>query len=430
MRQSFQKPLNIPPLIENRKSKIENSTVAMPKTPRVNLRTPEVMAAVQAQVESHYRSEVVEKLRAAGGTLAAGSVTVKLAKQFGFCYGVERAIDLAYAAAKVFTDRRLFILGEIIHNPEVNEQIRSLGIKNLIGQGAEAHVDDLDASDVVIVPAFGTDVTTLARIKEIGSNIVDTTCGDVMSVWKRVRQNAQDDMTSVIHGKASHEETKATASRAMSNDKGHYLVVLTLEDTDYVCDYIRHGGNKEAFLEKFHGAYSSGFDPDIHLKRVGVANQTTMMRGETEEVQRRIMAAIRERDGDTERTARNYRFFDTICGATQERQDALREMLDQPMDLLIVVGGYNSSNTSHLAEMGEQKLPTYFIRNASRLESRDRITHYDLHQKKEITTESWLPRRPVTIGITAGASCPNNLIEDAILRLYELHGIDRSQLLS
>ena len=409
---------------------MSEETATLAKTPRVNLRTPEVMAAVQAQVESHYRSEVVEKLRAGGGTLSAGDVKVKLAKQFGFCYGVERAIDLAYAAAKVFKARRLFILGEIIHNPEVNEQIRALGIKNLIGENAEAHVDDLTSNDVVIVPAFGTDVTTLARIKEIGSNIVDTTCGDVMSVWKRVRQNAQDDMTSVIHGKASHEETKATASRAMSNGKGHYLVVLTLEDTDYVCDYIRHGGDKLAFLEKFRGAYSDGFDPDVHLRRVGVANQTTMMRGETEEVQRRIMAAIKDRDGDREKAAQNYRFFDTICGATQERQDALRVMLDEPMDLLIVVGGYNSSNTSHLAEMGEQKLPTYFIRNASRLESRTRITHYDLHEKQEITTENWLPRRPVTIGITAGASCPNNLIEDAILRLYELHGIDKAELLA
>jgi 4-hydroxy-3-methylbut-2-enyl diphosphate reductase len=160
-----------------------------------------------------------------------------------------------------------------------------------------------------------------------------------------------------------------------------------------------------------------------------VANQTTMMRGETEEVQRRIMAAVRDRDGEG-KSEQNFRFFDTICGATQERQDALRVMLDEPMDLLIVVGGYNSSNTSHLAEMGEQQLPTYFIRNASRLESRDRITHYDLHQKTEITTENWLPKRPVTIGITAGASCPNNLIEDAILRLYELHGIDKAQLLA
>ena len=397
-------------------------------TPRVNLRTPEVMAAVQAQVESHYRSEVVEKLRASGGTLSIDGVTVRLAKQFGFCYGVERAIDLAYAAAKVFAGRRLFILGDIIHNPEVNEQIAALGIKNLIGPDKQAQVDDLTPDDIVIVPAFGTDVTTLAHIKEHGAQIVDTTCGDVMSVWKRVRQNANDDVTSIIHGKASHEETKATASRAVQNGKGHYLVVLTLEDTDYVCAYIRRGGDKAAFLEKFRGAYSEGFDPDQHLRRVGVANQTTMMRGETEEVQRRLEAAIRDRDG-AERARESYRFFDTICGATQERQDALREMLAAPMNLLLVIGGYNSSNTSHLAEMGEGQLPTFFIRNASRLESRERIVHYDIHAKAEIATQPWLPERPLTIGITAGASCPNNLIEETILRLFELHGIGRARLL-
>ncbi len=396
--------------------------------PRVNLRTPEVMAAVQAQVENHYRSEVVERLRAAGGTLSAEGLTIKLAKQFGFCYGVERAIDLAYAARKYFVDNNIFILGEIIHNPEVNEQIRALGIKNIIGKQKEAEVDDLQPSDVVIVPAFGTDVTTLGKIKEKGCQIVDTTCGDVMSVWKRVRQNANDDMTSIIHGKASHEETKATASRALKDGKGHYLVVLTLADTDYVCDYIRQGGDKAAFLERFKGAHSPGFDPDLHLRRVGVANQTTMMRGETEEVQRRIMAAVRTRDGDTG-AAQNYRFFDTICGATQERQDALQQMLDNPLDLLLVVGGYNSSNTSHLAEMGEAKLPTYFIRNACRLESYTRIVHYDLHRKEEIVTENWLRKRPLTVGLTAGASCPNNLIEETILRLFELHEISAERLL-
>jgi 4-hydroxy-3-methylbut-2-enyl diphosphate reductase len=385
------------------------------------------MAAVQAQVETHYRSEIVDRLRAGGGLLSVDGVTVRLAKQFGFCYGVERAIDLAYAAAKVFKDRRVFILGEIIHNPEVNRQIAELGITNLMPPGREPDLDGVTANDVVIVPAFGSEVKTVARIKEIGAQIVDTTCGDVMSVWKRVRQNAQDDMTSIIHGKASHEETKATASRAIAEGRGHYLIVLTLADTDYVCDYIRHGGDKVAFLERFRGAMSDDFDPDLHLRRVGVANQTTMMRGETEEVQRRIMAAVGDRDGSAG-LAQSFRFFDTICGATQERQDALRDMLLLPMNLLLVIGGYNSSNTSHLAEMGESKLPTYFIRNAAKIESRESIVHYDQHSKIERTSKNWLPDEPVVVGITAGASCPNNLIEDVIVRVFELHGIGRERL--
>ena len=252
------------------------TTSAPPK--RVNLRTPDVMAAVQAQVETHYRSEIVDRVRSRGGTLSVDGVTIRLAKQFGFCYGVERAIDLAYAARKVFQEKRVFILGEIIHNPEVNRQITDMGVINLLDGKKEADVSDLTPDDVVIVPAFGTDVTTLARLKERGVQIVDTTCGDVMSVWKRVKQNASEDMTSIIHGKASHEETRATASRAVQEGRGHYLVVLTLEDTDYVCDYIRRGGNKQEFLARFAGAHSPGFDPDIHLQRVGVANQTTMMR--------------------------------------------------------------------------------------------------------------------------------------------------------
>ena len=250
------------------------------------------MAAVQQQVESHYLSEIVDKVRRSGGLIRVGDVTVRLAKQFGFCYGVERAIDLAYAARKVFKDRRLFIVGEIIHNPEVNEQISSLGIKNLLGQNRQANIEDLGPDDVVIVPAFGTELSTLQQIKDIGCQIVDTTCGDVMSVWKRVRKYASESATSIIHGKAEHEETKATSSRALGDGKGHYLVVLTLAETDYVCDYIRHGGDKQAFLEKFRGAHSPGFDPDVHLKTIGVANQTTMLRGETEEVQRRIRQAI------------------------------------------------------------------------------------------------------------------------------------------
>jgi len=254
------------------------------RTKKINLRTPDVMAKVQEQVQSHYRSVVVERIRANGGTLTVRDTTLRLAKQFGFCYGVERAIDLAYAARKVFADSRLYILGEIIHNPLVNEQIGAMGIKNLLGNGREAEIDELTADDIVIVPAFGTDLITLKKIQERGCQIVDTTCGDVMSVWKRVRQNAVEHVTSIIHGKAEHEETKATASRALGLGMGHYLIVLTLKDTDYVCDYIRGGGNKQEFLDRFKDAYSPGFDPDIYLEAVGVANQTTMLRGETEEV--------------------------------------------------------------------------------------------------------------------------------------------------
>src|SRR2546425_10992529 len=246
------------------------------------------MAAVQEQVESTYRSDVVEKIRRAGGIISVGSTTVRLAKQFGFCYGVERAIDLAYAARKVFQDRRLFIVGEIIHNPEVNEQISSLGIKNLTGRNKQADISELQPDDVVILPAFGTELSILQQIKDRGCQIVDTTCGDVMSVWKRVRKYASESVTSIIHGKAEHEETKATSSRALGDGKGHYLVVLTLADTDYVCNYIRHGGDKPAFLEKFRGGDFPGFHADIHLNTVGGANQTTMFRRENDAVRSRL----------------------------------------------------------------------------------------------------------------------------------------------
>ena len=419
-------PAAVPSLFMSTSTSVEAESPAAAPEPRkrINLRTPDIMAAVQAQVESHYRSELVERIRARGGIVHAAGLTVRLAKQFGFCYGVERAIDLAYAAkkSKEFEGRRLFILGEIIHNPEVNAQIAALGIKNLIGPRREAEIDDLTAEDVVIVPAFGAEVGTVEKIKALGCYIVDTTCGDVMSVWRRVRAYAADEVTSIIHGKAQHEETKATASQARSKaGRGHYLVVLTLEETDYVCDYIRRGGDRQAFLEKFAHAHSEGFDPEVHLRTVGVANQTTMLRGETEEVQRRIRQAIIDRDGPDD-GVKNFRFFDTICGATQERQDALKEMLVLPMNLLLVVGGYNSSNTSHLAEMGQAKLPTYFIRDASRLENPERITHFDLHAGREVSSDSWLPEGDVVVGVTAGASCPNHLIEETIKRLFAFRG--------
>ncbi len=387
--------------------------------PRVNLRTPDVMSHVQAQVESHYRSELVEKIRAEGGVLRAGNTTIRLAKQFGFCYGVERAIDLAYAAGKVFADRRIFLLGEIIHNPDVNAQMSALGIRHLEARPSQEELDQLGGEDVVIVPAFGAEVNTVQQIRERGCQVVDTTCGDVMSVWKRVRQNAVEQVTSIIHGKSTHEETRATASRALGPlGSGHYLIVLDLLQTRRVCDFLESGGDPAGFLEEFSGATSPGFDPLIHLQRVGVANQTTMLRSETETIQSLIRESIARRDaGSTE----NFRYFDTICGATQERQDALFQLLEDQLDLLVVIGGYNSSNTTHLVEIGEKKHATWFVRNADCLHSAREIRHYDLHQKTETLSADWLPLdRPITVGITAGASCPNNLIEETIRRILEL----------
>jgi 4-hydroxy-3-methylbut-2-enyl diphosphate reductase len=406
------------------------STQAPAAPKKVNLRRPDVMEAVQAQVISHYRSELVTRIRANGGVLTApGRLTVRLAKEFGFCYGVERAIDLAYAARRVFPPPRpIYLLGEIIHNPEVNDQIRNMGIVTIPAKPGPDEMARLNVDDVVIIPAFGTEVQTRKELEAKGCMLVDTTCGDVMSVWKRVRQYARESVTSIIHGKAKHEETKATTSQATTFGTGHYLVVYNLDETDYVCSYITSGGNKAEFLEKFKGAYSPEFDPDLHLGAVGVANQTTMLRGETEEVQRRIRRAMETRFGSASLDA-HFRFFDTICGATQDRQDALEKLLATPPDLLVVVGGYNSSNTSHLAEMGEAKLPTYFIKNAAKMVSERRILHFNLVRQEEVETCDWLPPGSITIGITAGASCPNNLIADAIRRLFELKGVSVEELL-
>jgi 4-hydroxy-3-methylbut-2-enyl diphosphate reductase len=387
------------------------------------------MEQVKAQVLSHYRSDLVDRLRAKGEiTSESAGMTIKLAKEFGFCYGVERCIDLAYAALKVFPGKPLYILGEIIHNPEVNDQIRDMGIQFLSGPNKTADIEDLGEDDIVIIPAFGTEVGIHEKLKSKGCQFVDTTCGDVMSVWKRVRNYAKDEVTSIIHGKASHEETRATISQATANS-GHYLVVRHLKETDSVCEYIVKGGDKNTFLKKFEGSYSDGFDPNKHLKAIGVANQTTMMRGETEEVQRRIKAAIERRYGP-KNVDEHFRFFDTICGATQDRQDALGVLLRKPMDLLLVIGGYNSSNTSHLAEMGEGKLPTYFIKNAAEMVDGQLIRHWNQHQHEVEETRDWLSEGPLTIGVTAGASCPNNLIEDVICRLLELRGTSAEEFLA
>ena len=408
---------------------IETIPVEKPKPKRVNLRRPDIMEAVREQVELHYRSRIVEKLRQRGGVLEASGLKVRLAKEFGFCYGVERAIDLAYAARKVFPHQPIYILGEIIHNPEVNDQILAMDIKFLTGPHKSADIEMLAENDVVIIPAFGAQTTMMEMLRAKGCQLVDTTCGDVMSVWKRVTQNAQEHFTSIIHGKSKHEETLATSSRATAYPGGHYLVVLNLAETDYLCDYIRHGGNKAELLARFGGAHSPGLDPDRDLNSIGVANQTTMLRSETEEIQRRLRQAMIDRYGAVA-IDKHFRMFDTICGATQERQDALIHLLAEPLDMMIVVGGYNSSNTSHLAEMSEERVPTFFIRNASKMLSEKVILHFNLHKQQEVHTENWLSAGNLYVGITAGASCPNNLIDDTVRRLFQLRGVSADALLA
>ncbi|MEM6915515.1 MAG: 4-hydroxy-3-methylbut-2-enyl diphosphate reductase [Verrucomicrobiota bacterium] len=397
------------------------------KKRRVNVRTPEVMERVHAEVATHYESSIVERVKQQGGVLTVGNTTIRLAQQFGFCYGVERAIDLAYASRRVFPENRIFLIGEIIHNPEVNRQLEDMKIVSLPWREMDEQYDDLSENDVVIVPAFGAPISFMDKVESQGCLTVDTTCGDVMKVWKRVRGFAKSGVTSIIHGKADHEETRATASRAEGDDgDGNYLIVLTLDDVDFVCDYIENGGNKEDFFAKFEGRMSVGFNPDTDLGRVGVANQTTMLKSETEEIQRRVRVAIETRDGGE---IENFLVFDTICGATQERQDALFELLKREMDMLIVVGGYNSSNTQHLVEIGEKELPTFFIRSSDCIVSLEEIVHYDLHKEEEITSYSNIfgDEKDVTIGITAGASCPSNLIEDTIIKVFELRGISEAE---
>lgn len=399
------------------------------KPRRVNVRKPDVMNLVKAEVEEHYRSDVVDKVKASGNVIRVGDTTVCLAQQFGFCYGVERAIDLAYASRKVFSEARIFLIGEIIHNPEVNRQLSEMGIVSLSWKKLDAGYDDLGEEDVVLVPAFGAPVDFMDKLDRQGCQIVDTTCGDVMKVWRRVRDYAKHGVTSIIHGKAGHEETRATASRALGDDgSGHFLIVLTLEDIDYVCDYLLGRGDKEDFHRRFESACSPGFDPDLHLQKVGVANQTTMLKSETEELQRRVGVAIETRDG----TRDCFQAFDTICGATQERQDALFSLLKTKMDMLLVVGGYNSSNTSHLVEIGSEQLPTFFIQDSDCLRSLEEVLHFDLHSKEETTSYTNLleGEKPAVVGVTAGASCPNNLIEDTILRIFALRGISREEVLS
>ena len=382
--------------------------------------------AVAGELAAAYHSRLVEEVRASDFRYDAGRLTVHLAREFGFCYGVERAVDYAYQARARFPGRNVFLTGEIIHNPHVNDRLRASGIRFLSDPDERGR--ELGPDDVVILPAFGVTVDEMLRLTERRCTLVDTTCGSVLNVWKNVVRYAQDGFTAVIHGKVKHEETRATASQALKYPRGRYLVVLDREEAAIVCDYIRDGGDRAAFLARFREAFSPGFDPDVDLARIGCANQTTMLMSESLEIGEMFREAMRARYGEAALAA-HFRAFDTICSATQERQDAVEALLDaEPLDLMLVIGGYNSSNTCNLARICAARVRTYHIADPGCLVSAERIRHRPIGAPSttnapEIVTDGWLPRDGhITVGLTAGASTPNNIVGEVMQTLARFAG--------
>jgi 4-hydroxy-3-methylbut-2-en-1-yl diphosphate reductase len=381
-------------------------------------------AEIEGQLAADYHSTVVEALRTNQYRLTVGSLTFRLAREFGFCYGVDRAVDYAYETRIKFPDRRLFLVGEIIHNPHVNQKLRDMGVRFLArGEVGEFDFSVITPDDVVILPAFGVTMGDFERLRGLGCVLVDTTCGSVLNVWKRVESYARDGFTAIIHGKHWHEETKATASQVMKYPQGRYLVVFDMEEARLVCDFIERGGDVAALRERFATGTSPGFDFDRDLVRVGIANQTTMLSGESlaiaEEVRRSM---VRRYDADAEA---HFRSFDTICSATQERQDAVVALLEEPLDVMVVVGGYNSSNTCHLAALVHSRgVPVFHIEDADAVDPAARsVRHQAIGTKREEITPGWLGGARI-IGITAGASTPNNKIGETVARICRTAGED------
>jgi 4-hydroxy-3-methylbut-2-enyl diphosphate reductase len=369
-----------------------------------------------------YQSAVVERLKAIGYEAGAGTLHFKLAKEFGFCYGVDRAVDYAYQTRRQFPERRVFLSGEIIHNPDVNERIQAMGIHILAdSRDPVVRFGPVASGDVVILPAFGVSVPELAHLKSKNCVLVDTTCGSVLNVWKKVHYYARDRYTVIIHGKHYHEETRATASQALTHEGGQYLCVRDLEETALVCDYIRGRITAADLMARFGDAASESFDPDRDLQRIGLANQTTMLMSETLKVQEALRQAMIDRYGEAGLDGR-FRAFDTICSATQERQDAVLDMLSAGgLDVMIVIGGYNSSNTQALAKMCAPRLKTYHIDSPGCIQA-DGIRHRLVGSHDDVVTPDWLQAGEVRIGITAGASTPDSVVGETIERVLALRG--------
>jgi 4-hydroxy-3-methylbut-2-en-1-yl diphosphate reductase len=388
---------------------------------QINRRGFGLKAEIKPLLNESYHSPLIERIKASNYELEVGDLSIRLAHEFGFCYGVDRAVDLAYETRKRFPDRKIYLTSEIIHNPRVNHKLKELGIQ-FLDRGKDANVpgafsmDVVTQDDVVLIPAFGTATQDLEHLQSKGCVLVDTTCGSVMAVWRRVEQYSRDGFTSIIHGKFNHEETRATSSRATQFPQGRYLVVRDKEQTRKVCAFIRGDSSREAFLKEFSETASSGFDPDRDLKRVGCANQTTMLSSESLEIADMIKSVMLEHYGSAE-VAKHFRHFDTICSATQDRQDAVLALAHKGVDLMIVVGGYNSSNTGHLVDISSEFCSAFHVRDAEEIISRDEIHHKPTSQNETIVTRNWLPNRKIRIGVTAGASTPNRVIEEVIVKI-------------
>ncbi len=382
--------------------------------------------AATGQMQSEYQSSLIQEIRANQHRLQRGDVTIHLAESFGFCWGVERAVAMAYETRQHFPTQHLWITNEIIHNPSVNQRLRDMDVDFVPVIESQKDFSGVGAGDVVILPAFGASVQEMQLLNDKGCTIVDTTCPWVSKVWNTVEKHKKAAHTSIIHGKYSHEETVATSSFA-----GTYLIVLNLAQAEYVADYILNGGKRDEFLSKFRNAHSPGFDPDRDLQRLGIANQTTMLKGETEAIGKLFERTMMRKYGPDQLND-HFLSFNTICDATQERQDAMFKLVEAPLDLMLVIGGYNSSNTTHLQEIAvEYGVPSYHIDAAERIGPGNRIQHKPLHVplgEALVMTENWLPAGAIAVGITSGASTPDKVVEAAIERIFALKALDSARL--
>ena len=371
-------------------------------------------AEVATQLQSEYQSSLIQEIRANNYQLKRGDVTIRLAEAFGFCWGVERAVAMAYETRQHFPTERIWVTNEIIHNPSVNQRLQEMNVGFIPIEQGQKDFSQVDSGDVVILPAFGASVQEMQLLNDKNCKIVDTTCPWVSKVWNTVEKHKKKDYTSIIHGKYKHEETVATSSFA-----GKYLVVLNMKEAEYVTDYILNGGDKDEFMAKFSRACSAGFDPDRDLERVGIANQTTMLKSETEQIGKLFERTMMKKYGPANLNE-HFQSFNTICDATQERQDAMLGLVEEKLDLMVVIGGFNSSNTTQLQQIAiERGIPSYHIDSAARIESGNRLEHKPLGRDLEVT-ENWLPPGEIVVGITSGASTPDKVVEEVIEKIFEL----------